>query len=188
MSTNPRIIDFDESPIIAAVRSKEDFIKAMKSEVQTVFLLSSNVLDVHEYAAEARRHEKKLFVHMDFTDGLSKDAAGLSYLATKGIDGIISTRSGVIKCASENGIPCIQRFFMIDSRSVDTALESTRSSHPDMIEIMPAVAYKTITKIKNNTGIPIIAGGLVERKDEIFAALGAGASAVSTGASELWNL
>ena len=77
---------------------------------------------------------------------------------------------------------------MIDSRSVDTALESTRSSHPDMIEIMPAVAYKTITKIKNNTGIPIIAGGLVERKDEIFAALGAGASGVSTGASELWNM
>ena len=188
MSQGKRLIDFDENPIIAAVRTKEDFKKAISSEVTTVFLLSSNILDVHEYADEAHKACKKLFVHIDFTDGLSKDSAGLSYIATKGIDGIISTRSGVIKCAAENSIPCVQRFFMIDSRSVDTALESMRASRPDMIEIMPAVAYKTITKIKSSTSTPIIAGGLVERKDEIFSALGAGASGVSTGASDLWNM
>jgi len=71
---------------------------------------------------------------------------------------------------------------------VDTALESMRASRPDMIEIMPAVAYKTITKIKNNTGIPIIAGGLVEKKEEIYAAINAGASGVSTGAVDLWEM
>ena len=182
------LINFDDNPIIAAVRTRDDFKRAIDTDIQTVFLLSSNIMDVHEYAKEAHAKNKKLFVHIDFTDGLSKDSAGLSYIATKGIDGIISTRSGVIKCAAENGIPCIQRFFMIDSRSVDTALESMRISRPDMIEIMPAVAYKTITKIKNNTGIPIIAGGLVEKKEEIYAAISAGASGVSTGACELWKM
>jgi len=182
------LINFDENPIIAAVRTREDFRRALSTDIQTVFLLSSNIMDVSEYASEAHAADKKLFVHIDFTDGLSKDSAGLSYIATKGIDGIISTRSGVIKCAAENGIPCIQRFFMIDSRSVDTALESMRASRPDMIEIMPAVAYKTITKIKNNTGIPIIAGGLVEKKEEIYAAINAGASGVSTGAVDLWEM
>ena len=121
------LINFDENPIIAAVRTKEDFKRALSTDIQTVFLLSSNIMDIHEYAQEAHDAGKKLFVHIDFTDGLSKDAAGLSYIATKGIDGIISTRSGVIKCAAESGIPSVQRFFMIDSRSVDTALESMRS-------------------------------------------------------------
>ena len=50
------------------------------------------------------------------------------------------------------------------------------------------MAYKTITKIKNNTGIPIIAGGLVEKKEEIYAAINAGASGVSTGAVDLWEM
>lgn len=182
------LINFDENPIIAAVRTKEDFKRALSTDIQTVFLLSSNIMDIHEYAQEAHDAGKKLFVHIDFTDGLSKDAAGLSYIATKGIDGIISTRSGVIKCAAESGIPSVQRFFMIDSRSVDTALESMRTSRPDMIEIMPAIAYKTITKMKKNTGIPIIAGGLVEKKEEIYSAISAGASGVSTGARELWEM
>ena len=76
---------------------------------------------------------------------------------------------------------------MIDSRSVDTAIESVKQSHADMLEIMPALAYKSISKIKKNLRIPIIAGGLIEKKDEIYSALSAGASMVSTGAADLWN-
>lgn len=182
------MIDFDDNPIIAAVRCKEDFDRALASPVNTIFLLSSNIIDIHEYVEAAHAGGKKLFVHIDFTDGLSKDACGLSYIATKGIDGVISTRSSVIKAATDISLPSVQRFFMIDARSVDTALESIRSSRPNMVELMPAIAYKAITKIKSNTNIPIIAGGLVEKKDEIFSALGAGASGVSTGSAPLWEL
>jgi glycerol uptake operon antiterminator len=134
----------------------------------------------------AHDKEKLLFVHMDFVDGLSKDAAGVAYLSTKGIDGIISTRTNIIVAARELGIPTIQRFFMIDSRSVDTALESLRQSKADMIEIMPALAYKSIARMKRSVTTPIIAGGLIEFKDEIYQALNAGASMISTGKKELW--
>ena len=182
------IIDFEENPIIAAVRSYEDFKLALASSVSTVFLLACDLLSIDKYTEEAHAAGKKLFVHIDFLDGISKDAAGVAYLATKNIDGIISTRSGIVKYASEKGIPTVQRFFMVDSRSVDTAIETMRASHPSMIEIMPAIAYKTITKLKKNTSVPIIAGGLIESKDEIFAAISAGASGISTGAAELWNL
>ncbi len=182
------IIDFEENPIIAAVRSYEDFRCALSSSVSTIFLLSCDLLSIDRYTKEAHEAEKKLFVHIDFLDGISKDAAGVSYLATKNIDGIISTRSNVIKCASDRGITTVQRFFMVDSRSVDTALDSLRSSHPDMIEVMPAIAYKTITKIKNRTSLPIIAGGLIEEKNEIFSAFNAGASGVSTAAKNMWNI
>ena len=182
------IIDFEENPIIAAVRSYEDFKLALASSVSTVFLLACDLLSIDKYTEEAHAAGKKLFVHIDFLDGISKDASGVSYLATKKVDGIISTRSSVIKCASERGIPTVQRFFMVDSRSVDTALDSLRSSRPDMIEVMPAIAYKTITKIKNRTSVPIIAGGLVEEKSEIFAAFNAGASGVSTAAKNMWDI
>ena len=181
-------INFSDSPIIAAVRSYDDFKLALRANINTIFLLSSNILNIERYTKEARAAGKKLFVHMDFIDGISKDAAGVAYLATKNIDGIISTRSGIVKYASEKGIPTVQRFFMVDSRSVDTAIETMRASHPSMIEIMPAIAYKTITKLRKNTSVPIIAGGLIEGKDEIFAAISAGASGISTGAADLWNL
>ena len=181
------MLDFENDPIIAAVKYKEDFDQALASAVKTIFLLSSNIKDVEEYANRAHEHGKRLFIHMDFADGLSKDAAGVTYLATKNIDGIISTRTNIILAARESGIACIQRFFMIDARSVDTALDSLRQSKADMIEIMPGIAYKAISRIKSKVKIPIIAGGLIEYKEEVFSALNAGAAMVSTGQQELWN-
>ena len=181
------MLDFENYPIIAAVKSDADFERALCSEVQTIFLLSSNILNVDALATRAHEKGKLLFIHMDFVDGLSKDASGVKYLSTKGIDGIISTRSNIISAAHDEGICSIQRFFMVDSRSVDTALDSLKQSRADLIEIMPALAYKSITKIKNNIRIPIIAGGLIETREEIYKAIGAGASMISTGKSELWN-
>lgn len=181
------MLDYENYPIIAAVKSEKDFISALLSEVQTVFLLSSNILTVEEFSVKAHTAGKLLFVHMDFVDGLSKDASGVRYLATKNIDGIISTRSNIISAAADCGISSVQRFFMIDSRSVDTALETLRASKADMVEIMPAIAYKSIGKIKANINIPIIAGGLIEQKEEVFQALRAGAAMISTGKKDLWN-
>ncbi len=181
------MLDYENYPIIAAVKSREDLLTALESEVQTIFLLSSNIMDIEGLCELCHGRKKLLFIHMDFVDGLSKDTAGVRYLSTKGIDGIISTRSNIIAAAHDAGIFCIQRFFMIDSRSVDTALETLRQSKADMIEIMPALAYKSISKIKSNIQIPIIAGGLIESRDEIYKALGAGASMISTGKQELWD-
>ncbi len=181
------MLDYENNPIIAAVKTRTDFEKALASGVQAVFMLSSNIMDADSLADRAHTAGKLLFLHMDFVDGLSKDAAGVRFLATKHIDGIISTRSHVIAAAREAGLLSVQRFFMIDSRSVDTALEALRQAKPDMVEIMPALAYKSIARIQKNVHIPIIAGGLIEYKDEIFQALGAGASMVSTGKQELWD-
>ena len=115
-------LDYENYPIIAAVKSEADLETALSSEVQTIFLLKSNIIEIEAIVHRTHECEKLLFIHVDFVDGLSKDAAGVRYLSTKGIDGIISTRTGIISAAKEAGIPCIQRFFMVDSRSVDTAL------------------------------------------------------------------
>ena len=41
------------------------------------------------------------------------------------------------------GLFTIQRFFIVDSHSVDTAVESIRIGKPDVVEIMPGVIGKT---------------------------------------------
>lgn len=181
------MLDFESYPIIAAVRTDRELEEALVADVQCIFLLSSSILTLTETVARVHACGKLLFVHIDFADGIGKDLAGVRYLADQGVDGIISTRSGIISAAKKNGVCAVQRFFMIDSRSVDTALESLRQVSPDMIEIMPGLACKSIDKIRKSTRIPIIAGGLIETKEEIFAALRAGASMVSTGKKEIWE-
>ena len=181
------MLDFENYPIIAAVRTDEEFAAALEADVQTIFLLSSSILTIDKYITLAKSKEKKLFMHMDFVQGISNDAAGVKYLSTKGIYGIISTRANIIAAAHECGIASVQRFFMIDSRSEQTALDTLKGSRADMVEILPGIAYKSIDKIKNSVRIPIIAGGLIEHKDEVFKALSSGASGVSTGRRELWN-
>ena len=181
------MIDFTLDPIIAAVRDEEGFVRALDSAPEVIFLLKSNILTIGEHIARAHENQKKLFVHVDLAEGIGKDEAGISFLASLGVDGIISTRTGMVKNAKEHGLLCVQRFFMIDSRSVDTAAESLIQSRADMAELMPGVACKAITDMKRRTRIPIIAGGLIDEKSEIIAALSAGAAAISTGNAELWD-
>jgi glycerol uptake operon antiterminator len=181
------MLDFENYPIIAAVRGEEDFEEALLADVQTIFLLGSSIFSIDRLVERAHECGKLIFLHMDFVQGISNDVSGVKYLATKGIDGVISTRANIIAAARECGISSVQRFFMIDSRSEQTALDTLKSSRADMVEIMPGIAYKSIEKIKSNVRIPIIAGGLIDHKEEVFKALSLGASAISTGKKELWE-
>ena len=61
------------------------------------------------------------------------------------------------------------------------------NTKPDFIEIMPGVIEKIIKKFASEK-IPVIAGGLIETKSELTAALSSGALAVSTGKKDLWYL
>ena len=80
----------------------------------------------------------------------------------------------------------VQRFFAIDSRSLETAIETLKVSKPDMIEIMPGICEKAIKKMRSSADIPIIAGGLIETEEEISAVIKSGASGISTGTKSLW--
>ena len=55
------------------------------------------------------------------------------------------------------------------------------------MEIMPGVIPKVIQRLSKEK-VPVIAGGLIETKAEVTAALRSGATAISTGRPELWEL
>ena len=53
---------------------------------------------------------------------------------------------------------------------------------------MPGVMPKVIRQMTEKLSVPVIAGGLISDKEDIIAALDAGATAISTTKEELWFL
>ena len=181
-------LDFMKKPIAAAIRTERDFSTALRSDVDMIFLLHSNIMTVQQYVREIHSAGKKAFVHVDFAEGLGKDRYGLEFLAKQGVDGILTTRTNIVKAAKEYGLITVQRFFIVDSHSLGTSVDSIKISKPDIIEIMPGVVTKKIKEFAEKASMPIIAGGLVETAEEVRAALEAGANVVSTGEAELWSM
>ena len=178
---------FPFGDVIAATRTESDFLAAIESDVDTIFDLAPDIMAVAPRLKVAHKSGKKLFIHIDLSKGLGRDESGIKYLRFLGIDGIISTKSSMIKIARELGLTTVQRFFIVDSRFIESTADALKSSKPHMIEIMPGTVTKVISKLKSTTQTPIIAGGLIESADEVSAALESGAAAVSTGKKELWN-
>lgn len=173
--------------IIAAVRKEDEFIEALKSNVDLIFDLNPDLLTLKRKTDAVHESGKKICIHLDLATGIGKDRSGILYAKKCGVDGIISTRVNIIKTAREVGVFTVQRFFIVDSHSVDTTIDAVKASKADMIEVMPGVATKSINKLSNVLSVPIIAGGLIENINEVMDAINSGATAVSTGKAELWN-
>ena len=176
----------ENNPVIAAVKNENQFELAIKSGVDIIFLLHSNIMYIGDFIKKAHEAGKYIFLHIDMADGLGKDSAAILYLKSLSIDGIITTRGSLIKIAHENGLKTVQRFFVLDSKSIETSLETLKTSKADMIEIMPGIMPKIIKIFKDAVSTPIIAGGLISDKKEVIDALGSGADAISTSMEEIW--
>lgn len=180
-------MQLEQFPVIAAVRTNAEFCDALKSPINTIFLLHADILTLESCIHTAHNTNKKLFVHLDMAEGIGKDKKGITYLKNSGIDGIISTRPNMIKAAKDEGLLTVMRFFAIDSRSIDTATENIRMSSPDMVEMMPGILPEIIEEFRSTNRVSVIAGGLIRNKNDIYRALSAGAIAISTGNRDLWN-
>lgn len=65
--------------------------------------------------------------------------------------------------------------------------KQVRQARPDVIEMLPGViAPKIISRLCRALRLPVIAGGLISEKEDIMAALGAGAVSISTTDEKVW--
>lgn len=174
----------ERSPVIAATDG--GWRAAVVSDAEVLFHTGASLLTVEEELHLAKRANKAVFVHIDLAAGIGRDAAGLQWLAARGADGIISTRTQLIRTAHECGLLTVQRFFVLDSKGMHAIDDAIGTGCADLIEIMPGVIPKALAHVCAQP-TPVIAGGLIETKNEIMAALAAGALAVSTGKSDLWS-
>lgn len=184
MDTHALCALLESSPVIAAV-TEERFRATIESPAAVLFHLRANLLHIKEQIDEAHRAGKCILVHLDLAEGIGKDRVGIDYLRQCGVDGILTTRGQLVRQAKELGLPTVQRFFALDSQGVAGIHEQLQNTRPDLMEIMPGTVGKVLAAFAA-TGIPVIAGGLIETKAEITTALSSGAVAVSTGKKELW--
>ena len=175
----------ERTPVIAATY-RSGWQAAVGSDAEVLFMQGANILSIERDIGLAKENGKFVFVHMDLAEGIGKDRAAMEWLKGLKTDGIITTRTQLVKAAEEIGLLSVQRFFVLDSKGMRSIAETIETARPDFIEIMPGVIPKAL-KLFTGVDIPVIAGGLIETKQEVTAALSSGALAVSTGKRELWN-
>ncbi|MGI5849903.1 MAG: glycerol-3-phosphate responsive antiterminator [Christensenellales bacterium] len=176
-----------DNPVIAAVQSRQALEYAFGLRMPTVFLLGTDIFSAKAFVSMVLAAQRNVFLHMDLIDGLAANAKALDYVKNRiGPSGIISTKSTLIKYAREKGIFCIQRFFMVDSASFDNAVKTVKKTKPSMVELMPGIIPHVIQRFTQAVDTPVIAGGLITRKEQIIEALSCGAIGVSTGNQSLW--
>lgn len=186
---NKVLSSIEQNPVIAAARTEEDVDAALEAQVSAVFLLHCDIFNVKKLVDKVKNSSRYVFVHLDLLEGLGKDQRAVEYIAqVVRPDGIISTKTPHIKHAKEAGLFTIQRFFLLDSQSFDQTIKTAKASMPDMVEVMPAVMPPVIKKVCSLLDLPVIAGGLIESKEDIIEILKAGAIGASTGRKDLWHL
>jgi glycerol uptake operon antiterminator len=176
-------------PVIAAVKDVAGLEGALKSECAVIFTLYGNLLNIPEITARIKSSGKAAIVHMDFIEGLSARDISVDFVAQNtSADGIISTKLNLIKQANHLGILAVQRFFMLDSMAFVNIKKQYPADAACAIEILPGLMPKIIKTVCESVKEPVIAGGLIREKEDVVAALSAGAVAVSTTNKDMWNL
>ena len=179
----------NNSKIIAAVKDNEALDTALLSDCKVIFLLSSDISSVQEIVSKCHKYNKIIFLHFDMINGFGKDEAAVKYIKeTFKPDGIISIKSNVIRWAYKYDLQAIFRIFLVDSQSVDSAINNITHNKIENIEIMPGIMPSVIKKLVNDCPANYIAGGLISEKAQVEAILKSGAIACSTSKQDLWKV
>ena len=174
--------------ILPAVRKMKDFDKALETNQDSIVILESRLAQLKSLVAYVKRANKQVLVHFDLIQGLKSDEYGMEFLIREAKpDGVLSTRGNIIQLAKKQKLLAIQRMFLLDSLALDQNLKLISRFQPDCIEVLPGLMPSVIHQIYEQTKLPVIAGGLITTKEEVQAAFDAGAIAVSTSKTSLWN-
>lgn len=166
---------FEQYPVIAAIKDEAGLRKCLESEIQIVFVLYGDICNIGEIVDRLKKGGNKEIV--------------VEYIQkTTRADGIISTKPALIKHAKELNFFSIMRFFMLDSKTYSNIKKQIENVKPDMIEIIPGVMPKVIARLCEliEDKVPVIAGGMITDKEDAMSALKAGAIAISTTKENVW--
>ncbi|QKI82452.1 glycerol-3-phosphate responsive antiterminator [Kroppenstedtia eburnea] len=177
-------------PVIAAVRNEKELKRLENSRPQICFLLFGDINTLPSMVDQVRRMGKQVYLHLDLAQGFSNDRAALKFIHREiGPDGVVSTRTHLVRNAREEGLFVIQRLFIPDTMSVETGKHLLKQSKADAVEVMPGIVPAWVyDELRRKRELPIVAGGLLRQAGDVVQALQNGASAVSVSGGDLWNL
>lgn len=178
----------EAQPVIAAVKHMDALRQAIESDVAVVFVLFGDILTIPEIVAELKEAGKAVIAHIDLIEGFSNRDVSVRFMAERTqVDGILSTRTNLIREAHQRGLISVQRLFLLDSLALDNIKKQGMSSDATALEILPGIMPRVISEVASILQRPLIAGGLIRDDEDAVAALNAGAMAISTTKASLWN-
>ena len=172
----------------ATTRPPEELPAALRAEGGVVFLLCGDILNIGELIARVHAANRRAVVHADLVAGLAPREIAVDFLQCCGADGIISTRPLLIRRGRELGLLTVLRAFVIDSKAIESLAREAESAAPDVVEMLPAPMPRVVRRLAQSLRAPLIAGGLITDKEDVLAALSAGALCVSTSDETLWSI
>ena len=164
-----------ETPVIAAVKDDDGLQNALQNEnIRVVFILYGDICNISTLVQRIHAAGKFAIVHVDLIAGLASKEVAVDFIRSQTeADGIISTRQSFIRRAKELGLAAILRVFLLDSISLD---------------ILPGTMPKILRRVCADAKVPVLTGGLIADKEDVMAALDAGATAISTTNQAVWNM
>ncbi|TYR79048.1 glycerol-3-phosphate responsive antiterminator [Priestia megaterium] len=182
-------MSFHGQSVLPAVRDMKQLERFLESDYEYGVLLDNQIGLLRGIMKEVSHHNKKLIIHLDLIHGLKQDEYAVDFLCQEFKPaGIISTRTNVILKAKQRGIYAIQRVFLLDSTALKKSYEIIKKVKPDYIELLPGIVPHLIQEVAAETGIPVLAGGLIRSEEEVRKAIESGAAAVTTSNKKLWNI
>lgn len=177
-----------ETPIIPAIRSAELITAGSGAPGKIVYFLFGNPEDISNMAGAAVTAGKVPIFNLDLVAGMARDAAAVSFLARRNVQGIISTHPEPLRAARDCGLFAIKRTFLLDSAALNSALRSLDQFVPDAVEVLPAMAAPHIVARLGDEypQLPVVAGGLLHTLREIEDLLQRGITSVSVSDQSLW--
>jgi glycerol uptake operon antiterminator len=179
---------FDRVPVAAVIRHAEDLPHALASQVPAIFFVRAPAFHLGPLVWAVQARGKMAFVHIDLIAGLGKDRAGIAFLAREiGVNGIITSHSGLVAAARAERVIAVQRLLLYDDLGLHPAMTAIEHARPDIVEVQPAVIFPLVAdEIRARHPVPIIVGGFVTEPHHRESALQRGARAVSTSTMSLW--
>lgn len=177
----------EDSPIIAAIKDNEGLEKCISCDSRVVFILYGDIITIPNIVMKIKESGKIALVHADLVSGLGSKEIAIDFLKKNTLaDGIITTKPNLIKRAKELGLYTILRLFLIDSMAYENIERQVKAAKPDVIEVLPALMPKIVSKVCKLSPTPVIAGGLISDKEDIMSLLHAGVTSVSTTNEKIW--
>ncbi|RII15874.1 Glycerol-3-phosphate responsive antiterminator [Streptomyces sp. YIM 130001] len=179
----------EENPVVASVKDEEGLEAVLRTDCPVVFLLYGSVLDISSTVRRLKDAGRTVLVNVDLLEGLAGKEIVVSFIRENtAADGILSSKAFMVRAAREQGLFAVHRFFLIDSFSYRNLARQLSISKADAIEILPGCMPRVIGWVVADIDAPVIAGGLVCDKEDVIAALQAGATAIASSNQDVWRM
>ena len=186
---NCQIKDLPERYILYHQDATELLYRKVQKLITSPVFSYGDICNIPDIVETVKSSGKIAMVHIDLIAGLSSKEIAVDFIQKyTRADGIITTKPALIKRAKELGLYTILRLFVIDSMAYSNIEHQLRTAKPDLIEVLPALMPKVLSKVCKLSTVPVIAGGLVSDKEDVMALLQAGVVSISSTNEKIWFL